>query len=109
MASKEKDWMDDESWITQHPGTKCPVCGFVLNASGNPLLYGGDPPKEGDITICLQCGQPFEYQKDLRLKPMTAADIAMRNRQQPGLLEEIEKMQQFTIENQQRGEEGANG
>lgn len=46
---------------------KCVKCGYKVNRAYAPCAKGLYAPKQGDLTICLKCGEPHELGHDLEL------------------------------------------
>lgn len=90
--------------VTEHEGTICPGCGATLNASarlGDDLV-----PSVGDLTICLECGQPFMYKAELKLAPLSTEQMARISRCHPVVGRQLE----LAMENaKQRDEDGRQG
>jgi hypothetical protein len=61
--------------ITDLPPHLCPVCGYLLDASSN-FFDPNARPRPGDYTVCGACGAPGMYDEQLRMVPMTDAEIA---------------------------------
>lgn len=55
---------------TQHAETVCQKCDHKLNTSAG-LTAGLANPEEGDISICLYCGEISIYRSDLTLRKPT--------------------------------------
>jgi len=55
------------------PESKCLGCGAKLDAYSSPKTSA--MAKEGDISICLDCGHVAVFGKDLRLRPLTDEEI----------------------------------
>jgi DNA-directed RNA polymerase subunit RPC12/RpoP len=52
------------------PEMVCPYCSHrVDRASG-----GGEAPKPGDISVCIDCGKVLVFARDLRLRKPTPAE-----------------------------------
>lgn len=61
------------------PAVKCPGCGKVNDmASASHAKGEHHVPKEGEASICIQCGTLSVYDKQLRLTPMTVEQLAER-------------------------------
>jgi hypothetical protein len=59
------------------PETKCPQCGYKLDAAS--VLAGEDedrPPQSGDATVCMKCTTWLIYTDTLGVRLMTAEEIA---------------------------------
>ena len=54
---------------------RCPWCGKVVDSLST---LEGEPPfaKEGDMSVCFGCTEVMQFDADMRLKKMTAAEIA---------------------------------
>ena len=68
--------MSEPNVFFNHPETRCPHCEYVVN--GLTQIQGGrpcSPPKAGDASICLNCGQVLTYEADCRLREATVKDI----------------------------------
>lgn len=60
---------------TAVPPALCDECGFLLN--GVTAADGSDlKPKQGDISICLNCGAPAVLDATLRRRPLGLTDLA---------------------------------
>lgn len=65
---------DEDRLASPTPPTPCPVCGEELN--GALSVHGLALPKPGDATLCVYCTSWAIYQKDMTLRPATAAEQA---------------------------------
>jgi hypothetical protein len=55
------------------PDQFCPFCGHHFNRASN-VVDDGLIPTEGDISICLECGEPGIYTADLHMRKPTPAE-----------------------------------
>jgi len=54
--------------------SRCPLCNYKL--TGATILSGDDDvPHEGDISVCLNCGQILTYQADLTVRKVTGQEV----------------------------------
>ncbi len=53
------------------PPYKC-QCGYEPNRSASP---DGTAPNEGDVSICFKCGKMSAFDKDLKQRELTGADV----------------------------------
>jgi hypothetical protein len=77
------------------PETECPNCGYKLDAVGN--FEGDSAPKPGDASMCINCGELLEFDKDMLCIPMS-----------DGLRDELEPAQlaqMLVIQDRIRGKE----
>lgn len=73
--------------------SRCPQCNYKLDAAS--VAEGEDRlPCEGDVSVCLNCGQVMKYQADLTLRQITAHEIA-EIMEAPESWAVIEKAQMF--------------
>ena len=66
--------MNDESWLQHIPSSKCPTCGYILNAvveKGSPIA---PVPREGDITMCIECYTPMLFNADLSVRLLNSME-----------------------------------
>jgi hypothetical protein len=49
-----------------HRITLCPHCTCTLNMHGS--MSHEAPPSPGDVTICINCGEPCEFAENMTLK-----------------------------------------
>ena len=54
--------------------SNCPHCKTLLN--GFTAMEEGHEPSEGDMTLCVYCQAPLEFDKDLKL--IAATEDALR-------------------------------
>jgi hypothetical protein len=67
-----KRWSDGTPRV---PVTRCPHCGQKLDAAS--VLQGEVPlPEPDDLTVCFGCGEALQFDAKLRLRKMTAAELA---------------------------------
>lgn len=61
----------------RHKASACPGCGKVLDASTHVggTRGGGGTPSEGDVSLCLYCGQPNRYRADLSIEPISSREL----------------------------------
>jgi hypothetical protein len=55
------------------PKSSCLCCGEVLDAATG--IHSFDSPSPGSLSVCLYCGAVTLYGDDLRLRPLTAAEV----------------------------------
>jgi hypothetical protein len=54
--------------------SRCPQCDYKL--TGATIVHGVDQkPEEGDVSICLNCGQVLVYAADLILRVATRQEV----------------------------------
>lgn len=60
------------------PPQMCRQCGYKFDASSATRKSGGKKlmPKPGNVSICLNCGDLTFFDKGLRLRPPTPAELA---------------------------------
>ena len=58
----------------RHGESRCPQCGYKLDASTH--VQGDEPtlPEPGDASICLNCGQVLCYEANCSLRKATVRD-----------------------------------
>lgn len=56
--------------MSVHLEDKCPGCFYRVDRATD-ALYGVNQPKPGDVTLCLNCGEPFVYSDNLQMRHMT--------------------------------------
>ncbi len=62
-------------WARRVPLGQCPHCGQTVDAIST--LAGQVPkPKPADMTVCLGCGEVLQFDEQLRVRKMTATEIA---------------------------------
>jgi hypothetical protein len=65
----------DPLFASQMPESVCPGCGKPLDAatqaSNMPIR-----PKEGDISLCVRCGDVARYDAELRLRACSDLELA---------------------------------
>lgn len=66
--------MNDENWLKLIPESKCPVCGYTLNAIAEKDTEIPDMPKEDDITMCIECYTPLLFNKDLTIRLLNSME-----------------------------------
>jgi hypothetical protein len=59
---------------TRLPANHCPACGKLLNAATHPTE--DIPPKAGDLTMCICCGEFFCFCAGLELRPLDGGVLA---------------------------------
>lgn len=63
--------MQNESWFKHVPETKCPTCGYNLNAVRDAHKFDTESPSEGDLALCAECYTPLLFNYDLTLRLLT--------------------------------------
>ena len=58
------------------PTVRCPHCGKKLNAAGRLGEDAPPMPTPGDMMVCFGCGEIAAFDARLRLRRMTAVEIA---------------------------------
>jgi hypothetical protein len=60
---------------TRTPVTHCSMCGSKLDCASGRKDYG--PPREGDFSVCLNCGAVGCFTADLTVRgPLTPPELA---------------------------------
>jgi predicted RNA-binding Zn-ribbon protein involved in translation (DUF1610 family) len=79
----------------RHIESRCPQCGYKLDASTH--VQGEEPslPEAGDASVCMNCGQVLTYESDCRLRKATVRDIGELMSANPEGWAAIEKAQMF--------------
>jgi uncharacterized protein with PIN domain len=80
----------------RHIESRCPQCDYKLDASTH--IEGDEPkkaPKEGDASVCLNCGQVLIYAEDASLHKATVREIGELMSDNPEGWAAIEKAQMF--------------
>ncbi len=79
----------------RHRAYKCPGCGKLLDActqvSPNGTKHTGKP-KPGDLSVCINCGQPLRWRHNLKLEPVSTWDLAQLERSDPVCYHLVERM-----------------
>ena len=57
----------------QIPVQFCESCGYTLDAATG--CQGDNPPKSGDITVCLRCAELMVFNEDLTLRRANIDDL----------------------------------
>jgi hypothetical protein len=79
----------------RHEASFCPQCGYKLDASIHAKGEDPNPPKPGDASVCINCGQVLTYETDCRLRKATVRDIGELMSGNPEGWATIEKAQMF--------------
>jgi hypothetical protein len=56
------------------PEQHCVCCGSPLDAATEITAMQG-APKPGDVSMCINCGEVMEFDKDLKLVPATVKSM----------------------------------
>lgn len=80
-SEEDEDEDEDEKMGRTNPNNICGHCGNPLDAATTASNHS---PREGDISICVYCGNINIFQKDMSIRELT-----------PKELEEIQKSPQF--------------
>lgn len=51
----------------------CVRCHTKLDAVGAP--FDGQPPKPGDVTLCMHCGEAYMFNDDLSMRNLTEDEV----------------------------------
>jgi NAD-dependent SIR2 family protein deacetylase len=58
------------------PMSKCPTCGYEFDAASQPTdLDSTEKPREGDLSLCMKCGEIGVFGKDMIVRPATVTDM----------------------------------
>lgn len=72
--------------IHEIEGNPCPHCGHALNHCAD--LGGSDePPRPGDLSLCVQCGNILEFDDTLRRRAIPLDQLRELLDEQPQLRE----------------------
>jgi RNase P subunit RPR2 len=55
--------------------TRCPACRHKLDAATNAQRGTSAAPKDGDITVCIQCGTALQFASDAALRVLSSAEL----------------------------------
>lgn len=72
---------------TRLPESKCPFCGYVIDAYSG--VTHGRGPKPGDITMCLACGSFSKFGERHELIAMTDLEVHELPEEQRALLNKM--------------------
>jgi hypothetical protein len=64
----------NEPGVTRTPEGRCLNCGYKINTSGTADASDG-APTEGCLLVCLKCGAVMMYDRDLKPRGMTDAEM----------------------------------
>ncbi len=71
----------------------CPRCRHTLTGAGS--LSQPEPPKHGDLTVCLRCAAVLQFDQSpigtLGLRLMSAADLSNLEEEERRELEQVER------------------
>ena len=84
--------------IHRMPENICTVCGHRLNAAGE--YNEQQPPKPGDLSICINCGMIHIFNQDFKIRKLTEDELA-RAKANPVIWAVVVKLQNHL--NEQRG------
>jgi hypothetical protein len=79
----------------RHTESRCPQCDYRLDGSTHVQGQNPGPPEEGDVSICINCGQVLIYDAEVRLRKATVRDIGDLMSGNPEGWVVIEKAQMF--------------
>lgn len=57
------------------PESKCPKCGYTLDAVGQIENLIVDKPEPGDLTVCLKCLAVLVFDKNMKQRTATAEEM----------------------------------
>jgi hypothetical protein len=63
-----------DRFVTRRPAEACPLCGHVIDAHSD--LESGDPPREGDLSVCIRCGGLLTFTADRTLRILRDGEYA---------------------------------
>ena len=55
------------------PPANCPTCGHHVNGA-LAMQEGPEPPKQGDLSVCIKCAAIATYEADLSLRLLSGAE-----------------------------------
>ena len=61
---------------TRLPPAECPNCGTKVTAASTVEHDDRSEPSEGDLAICLYCGELNAYTREFKLRPLTRAELS---------------------------------
>lgn len=50
-------------------------CHAKLDAVGAP--FDGQPPKPGDVTLCMHCGEAYAFENDLTIRHLSEDEVKL--------------------------------
>jgi hypothetical protein len=57
------------------PPSACPRCASPLTAAGGLTEANARPPRPGDITVCINCGELLAYIEGLDVRPLDLLEL----------------------------------
>lgn len=60
---------------TMLPITFCPCCGHTLDCA-TPVDGVMTPPQEGDLSVCINCATPLQFDANLKLVALSDDEMA---------------------------------
>ncbi len=69
------------------PGQCCPWCEYQFEIA---VTLGAKPPTAGTVTVCMRCGQPSIYDRELNLAKVTAEMMTLFKFTMPDLFRQIQ-------------------
>jgi len=65
----------DDPSITRTPPTRCPACGWPLDATSTSDGSSATPGP-GDLTCCLRCAEPLRFTDTMDVRRLTKLELA---------------------------------
>ena len=79
----------------KHPVSHCPQCNYKLDGSSHIHGESTTAPEEGDLSVCLNCGQVLTYEANQTMRKITVRELAAFMKENPEGWALIEKAQMF--------------
>lgn len=71
---KKKQQREKKFRTYRHDVVACPLCGYKMDGSTD-LAVDQRPPRAGDFTVCLRCGEILRWGSDAELVPAVGFEI----------------------------------
>jgi hypothetical protein len=78
-------------------GSMCPSCGRLATGALEAAADECRPPRPGDVTVCINCAAPSQFDAGLQLAPLGLAELAELQAEQPGLIEDVREAQRKIV------------
>lgn len=76
---------------------KCPHCGYLMDTIAN-MKEGGRPPRQGDFSLCLNCGTIFIFGEGMAVRFPDKIEVNAFELVNPDSFKELRRVQSLIFD-----------
>lgn len=80
---------------TAIPDQRCPQCGRAFDTASHAIE--AISPKPGDLTVCLGCASVLQFDKAMRNRVVSEAQLRRMRQKEPATMRQVAKIQRAIL------------